>query len=97
MSWWEMPPDRQALRNVVEVQLEAADNNYLISLEARISRHTWHPLFTLSTHQQRDYKERAMQPGSFPPPPNRGPHGAWWRLFLRPAAALAQRSQGPIP
>ena len=37
----------------------AADNNYLVSLEARISRHTWHPLFTLSTHQQRDHKERA--------------------------------------
>lgn len=53
----------------MEVGLQAAENNYLVSLEARISRHTWHPLFTLSTHQQRDHKERAMQRASFPPQP----------------------------
>lgn len=59
--------------------LEAVDNNYLVSLETRISRHTWHPLFTLSTHQQRDHKEMVMQRASFPP--KRGPQGALRRLI----------------
>lgn len=70
-----MPPDRQTLRNLVGVGLEAADNNYLVSLEARISRHTWHPLFTLSTHQQRDYKERVIATRKLPPPQQRTPWG----------------------
>lgn len=55
-------------------------------------------MFTLSTHQQRDHKERASNvQAPHPPPLNRGPHGASWRLILWPAAVWALKGSRTHP
>lgn len=68
-----MPPDEWALdqKNEEGGGARGIRQNYLVSLEARISRHAWHPLFTLSTHQQRDYKEVACNPKALAEPAER--------------------------